>query len=122
MTSSLFFSSAEHSGDEDWITELVKQASVSDREIGNMKEAYDILISYNNNKMALSGSVENLLKSNEEAKKLYYTRAVAYQMLLGGGGAGSAPAAPTLSAPPPGALCSCTMAAELLKAAAEQRA
>jgi hypothetical protein len=84
---SLFFSTEHTSSEEgeNWITEVVRQASVSDREIGNMKEAHDILISYNNNKMALNSSVENLLKSNEEAKRLYYTRAVAYQMLLGGG-------------------------------------
>lgn len=54
----------------------VEKACLSDADIGGMKEAYEVL-------SASSGaSILEVLKSNDEARKLYYIRAVAFRMLM----------------------------------------
>jgi hypothetical protein len=53
----------------------VERASLSDVDIGAMKEAYNVLTT-------ATSSILEVLRSNDEARKLYYMRAVAYRMLI----------------------------------------
>ena len=67
-----FFPKSMIEGEMSWDA-VVDMACVSNKELGNMKEAYEILTD------------KASIKSEDNARKFYYVRAIAFLMLTGGG-------------------------------------